>query len=138
MKLEGRIYKSGKFWLIEIPILDAMTQGHTRKEALKMAQDLLETMFNDPAVKFELSVPSSTAGRFEVSSDSPKLWALVLRRLRESSGLSLKEAATRLGQKSKNAYARYERGEVTPTVEKFDELVRAVKPSNKDLILSLH
>lgn len=135
MKLGGRVYKDGKFWLIEIPLLDAMTQGHTRKEALEMAKDLLETLVNDPAVKFTITA-SAKSEYFEVSSGSPKLWALVLRRLRESSGISLAEAAQRLGQKSKNAYARYERGTAVPTVEKFTELIRVVAPS-KDLVLSL-
>jgi predicted RNase H-like HicB family nuclease len=30
MRFSGQIYKDGQFWLAEIPILDAMTQGHTR------------------------------------------------------------------------------------------------------------
>ncbi|MBC8457698.1 MAG: hypothetical protein H8D67_06875 [Deltaproteobacteria bacterium] len=30
MRFSGKIYKDGRFWLAEIPILDAMTRGHTR------------------------------------------------------------------------------------------------------------
>lgn len=41
MEIEGKIWKDGKFWLVEIPALDAMTQGRTRKEALNMAKDLV-------------------------------------------------------------------------------------------------
>ena len=37
MRFSGKIYKDGKFWLAEIPILDAMTQGYTRKNAVEMA-----------------------------------------------------------------------------------------------------
>jgi len=48
MRLHGRVYKDGKFWLAEIPILDAMTQGRTRKEAFAMVADLLETLANRP------------------------------------------------------------------------------------------
>jgi len=44
MRFSGKIYKDGRFWLAEIPILDAVTQGHTRKEALEMAADMVETM----------------------------------------------------------------------------------------------
>ncbi len=29
MRFSGKVYKDGKFWLAEIPILDVMTQGHT-------------------------------------------------------------------------------------------------------------
>lgn len=42
MRFHGSVYKDGKFWLAEIPILDTMTQGYTRKEALVMVEDLLE------------------------------------------------------------------------------------------------
>jgi transcriptional regulator with XRE-family HTH domain len=40
----------------------------------------------------------------------------------------------RLGVKSRNAYARYEQGVSVPTVEKLDELLRAVAPG-RDLVL---
>ena len=58
---------------------------------------------------------------------------LVLRRQRERSGLSLAQAAQRLGVKSRNAYARYERGTSVPSVEKLGQLIKAV--SEKDLVL---
>lgn len=38
------------------------------------------------------------------------------------------EAARRLGAKSANAYARYERGETCPTLEKLSEPMAAVSP----------
>ena len=44
MEMEGKIWKDGKFWLVEISALDAMTQGKTRKEALAMAEDLVVGM----------------------------------------------------------------------------------------------
>ena len=53
MRLHGRVYKDGKFWLAEVPLLDAMTQGHTRKEALAMVADLLETLANRPGAVFQ-------------------------------------------------------------------------------------
>jgi hypothetical protein len=33
MRLAGRIWKAGKHWLVEVPTLDATTQGRTRAEA---------------------------------------------------------------------------------------------------------
>ena len=33
-----------------------------------------------------------------------------------------------LGQTSKTAYARYEQGQSVPTMQKFEELLRAVSP----------
>ena len=62
-------------------------------------------------------------GDFEVSSsDTRGMISLLLRRQRERSGLSLAEAAERLGAKSRNAYSRYERGTSVPTLEKLNEL----------------
>ena len=133
MRFHGEVYKDGKFWLAEIPLLDAMTQGYTRKEAFTMVKDLLETLVNRPG--FAVTVHPGRQGDFEVSSDDPRsLISLFLRRQRERSGLSLSEAAQRLGAKSRNAYARYERGTTMPSLEKLAELYQAVAPG-KDIVL---
>lgn len=57
-----------------------------------------------------------------------------LGRQRERSGLSLSEAAGRLGAKPRNAGALYERGTSMPSLEKWVELYQAVAPG-KDIIL---
>ena len=44
MRFEGRIRRDGRFWLVEIPAFDAATQGRSKREALAMARDLIETM----------------------------------------------------------------------------------------------
>ena len=46
MRFSGTLYKDGKFWLAEIPILDLMPQGRTKKEAYKMVADMLESLVN--------------------------------------------------------------------------------------------
>ena len=127
MRFSGRVYEEGKFWLAEVPVLDAMTQGRTRKEALDMAGDLLESLANRPG--FSVTVHPEHGDEFEVSSqDTRGLVSLLLRRQRERSGLSLAETAERLGAKSRNAYAPYERGTTAPTLDKLSELLRAVSP----------
>ncbi len=127
MRFLGKIYEDGEFWLAEVPVLDAMTQGHTREEALEMAEDLLMSLANRP--EFSVEVHSGEGDTFEVSSpDTRGLVSLLLRRQRERSGLSLAEAADRLGARSRNAYARYERGASAPTLDKLSELLRAVSP----------
>jgi predicted RNase H-like HicB family nuclease len=124
MRFEGTITRDGRFWLAEIPVLDAMTQGRTRKEALEMIADWLETMVNRS--NFQAEVHTRSRGEFEVSgNDAAAMTALLLRRLRETSGTSLREVASRMGAASRNAYARYERGEAVPTMEKLDALVKA-------------
>ena len=73
-----------------------------------MVEDLLESLANRPG--FSVTVYPGKHGDFEVSSNDPRgLISLFLRRQRERSSLSLSEAAARLGAKSRNAYAQYER-----------------------------
>jgi len=98
-----------------------------------MVEDLLETLANRPG--FSVKVHPGTHGDFEVSAtDTRGMISLLLRRQRERSGLSLAEAAERLGAKSRNAYARYERGTSVPTLEKLNELLHAVAP-DQDFVL---
>ena len=132
MRFSGSVYKDGKFWLAEVPILEAMTQGTTKKEAFEMVKDLVETLANVP--DFDVTVYPGKEGTFELGSeDTRTMIRLLLRRQREKSGLSLADVAHRLGAKSRNAYARYERGSSVPTVEKLDELLQAVSP-DQDIV----
>lgn len=133
MRFCGRVYKDGKFWRAELPLLHAMTQGHTREEACATAADLLRRLANRPG--FQVTVHPGKNGDFEVSStDGRVLISLFLRRQREKSGLSLSQAAARLGAKSRNAYARYERGTSMPGLEKLTQLYQAVAPGS-DIVL---
>jgi len=36
MRFQGTLRRDGKFWLAEVPVFDAMTQGRAHKEALAM------------------------------------------------------------------------------------------------------
>jgi DNA-binding XRE family transcriptional regulator len=127
MRLAGRIWKDNKFWLAEVPMLDALTQGRSHRGALRMMADLVQTMANKPS--FHVAVFPGAHGAFEIGSDDvAALVAVMLRRQREKHGLSLSEVAHRLGSRSKTAYARYEQGRTAPTVEKLFELLAAVAP----------
>ena len=133
MRLFGKVYEDGPFWLAEVPLLEAMTQGHSRAEALGMAKDLVESLANRPG--FSATIYPSQGDTFEVgSTDVRGMVGLVLRRQRERSGMTLAEAADRLGVKSRNAYARYEQGASVPTVEKLSQLIEAVSPEG-DFVL---
>ena len=133
MRFEGKVFRDGRFWLAEIPLLEAMTQGRTRAEALAMIADWLETMVD--RADFRAEVHHHGKSEFEVSgNDIPAMTALLLRRRREVSGASLRDVATRLGASSRNAYARYERGEVVPTVDKLDALLKATSPG-RDFVI---
>ena len=46
MRFVGKVFKAGKYWAIEIPILDIATQGRTKKEAYEMIADAVESLVN--------------------------------------------------------------------------------------------
>lgn len=132
MRFEGRIWKDGKHWLVEVPMLDVMTQGRTRKEALAMIVDSIESLAHQKG--FRANVYRAGEETIEVgSSDIAALIALLLRRQREAHGLSLAEVSKRLGQTSRNAYARYEQGASVPTIEKLQRLLSIV--AGRDFVL---
>jgi DNA-binding XRE family transcriptional regulator len=122
--------KDGRLWLVEIPALHASTQGRTKSEALRMAEALIETMADTKG--FRATAYSTVGANFEIGANRINvLLALLLRRQRERHGLTLAEAAARMGQRSRNAYARYEQGKSMPTVEKLEQLLKAIAPNQK-------
>jgi len=133
MRFSGKIYKDGKYWLAELPILDLMTQGRTKREAYEMVADMLDTMVNQK--DFEITVFKGKKDTFEVGSSDAKYFVrLLLQRKRELSGLSLSQVASRLGMSSRNTYARYEQGKSVPSVEKLNDLLHAVCPDT-DIVI---
>jgi hypothetical protein len=133
LRFHGEIYRSGRHWLAEVPVFDAMTQGRTRNEALSMIGDWFVSMVDEP--DFSVRVFAHGRGEFEVApDDSRPMISLLLRRQRQKSGLTLAQAAERLGAKSRNAYARYEQGVAVPTVTKLDELLKAIAP-DRDIVV---
>jgi predicted RNase H-like HicB family nuclease/DNA-binding XRE family transcriptional regulator len=133
MRLAGCVFKVGKFWIIEVPILSVVTQGYTKKEAFEMIADAIESLVNKKGFKVE--VFPGKGGYFELGSpDLSTLTAFLLRRQRMKQGLTLVEVAKRLGAKSHNTYARYEQGKSIPSIEKFSKLLSALSPDN-DFVL---
>ena len=56
------------------------------------------------------------------------LLAISLRRQREKSGSTVREVSKRLGSKSPNAYAQYERGRTGISLDKYEQLLMAANP----------
>ena len=134
MELEGKIWKDGKSWLVEVPALDVCTQGHTRKEALRMIADAIEVLiggyFSEDKLKnFKIHVQDYKNGAIWVSSsDNRLLLSFSLIRQREISKSTVREVSERLGSKSPHAYAQYERGKMRVTLDQYERLLRAVNP----------
>lgn len=135
MELEGKIWKDGKFWLVEVPSIDVCTQGHTKKEALEMIEDAIKELiisyFSDrDAESFTISVCDYKKNSIGITcSDNSLILAFSLRRQREMSKSTVRDVSERLGSKSPNAYAQYERGNVKVTVDQFERLLQAVNPN---------
>lgn len=126
MMITGRIWKDGTWWIAESEIADVCTQGRSRKHATAMLADAFETLIDRPSFRATVN-DDGDAGAVTIEANEPAtLAAFVLHRLREASGLTLSQVADVMGKKSKNAFARYEQGQAIPTIDKFDELLRAV------------
>ncbi|MCK4412702.1 MAG: helix-turn-helix transcriptional regulator [Candidatus Eisenbacteria sp.] len=133
MRFAGRVFRVGRYWAVEVPILDVVSQGRTKKDALEMIADAVESLANRPG--FKLDVFPGAGEYLEVGSkDQAALTALLLRRARQRAGLTLAQVAERLGATSINAYARYEHGRSIPSVEKLSQLFSAVT-SDRDLVV---
>lgn len=127
MLLSGRVWKHKKDWLIEIPALDLMTQGRTRKDALKMIKDAIYQLVHHK--NFRIKVQPGKGESFSVKTNDIKyLLALLLKRQRLKHNLSLSDVASHLGVKSKNSYAQYEQGRSEPSLSKMQQLLKAINP----------
>lgn len=134
MRLAGHVFKSGKYWSIEVPILGIVTQGHSKKDSFTMIADAIESLVNKK--NFKVDVYPGKKSYFEITSKNiAALTAFLLRRQREKHGLTLVEVSKRLGAKSHNTYARYEQGRSVPTIEKFSILL-SVLSENNDFVLT--
>lgn len=144
MELEGKVWKdqNSSWWLVEISFLEVMSQGKTRKEALEMIKDAVLELLKDSYVhllseQFQLYVNLYENGIIGMgASDEKILLALGLKRQRLRSGSTIRDVSYRLKSKSPNAYARYERAEVKPSLEKFARLMHAANPRRRPLLLS--
>jgi hypothetical protein len=125
--ITGRLWRDGTWWLAESEIADVCTQGRSRKDAARMLADAFETLIDRPGCKVAVTDEGRADGEVTIEASEPAvLAAFVLQRLRLSSGKSLSQVAHAMGRSSRNAFARYEQGRAVPTIDMFDELLRAV------------
>jgi len=132
MMLIGKIAKAeGTWWYAECEIVGAFTQGKSRRDALFMLGDCIETKVNRAGFNVRVTEigPEGDAIAVFVDSDEPAVLAAeVLKYQREMHHLSLADVAKALGASSRNAYAMYEQGKREPSLSKFRELLAVVAP----------
>jgi predicted RNase H-like HicB family nuclease len=139
MELEGKVWKDEKFWLAEVPSLNVMTQGKTRKEALFMIEDaiigLINCYFKEKAgEEFKIHVNDYKDVIGITSTNTKLLMAFSLKRQREMSESTIQEVAERLGSKSPNSYAQYEKGKIRISLDKYEQLLEAVNPAHHPIL----
>lgn len=135
MRFEGRVWKdkASKFWLVEVPLLDVMTQGTSKQDAYRMIADAIEVLVDRKGFKVNVQ-PLGGAELTVGANQGGVLIALMLKRQREAHHLTLMEVARRLHSKSPNTFARYEQGKSVPTVEKLNQLMKAIDPEFEPIL----
>jgi len=133
MLLEGKVWKSGSHWLIEVPVLDVATQGRSQKDAYTMLKDAFNLLLGHKSLPLKIHPLTESRFLLEVVDDT-ELLALILKRQRVKHDLSLSEMAKRLKVRSKNTYAQYEQGRSQPSLSKLQEFLSAM---NSGIRLSL-
>ena len=134
MYLQGKVWRDGKFWLIEIEILDVMTQGKTKREAYKMLKDAIELLVNKKGFKVTV-LPKEGSEFFIKASNEQELIAFMLKQQRIKNHLTIQEITHRLRVNSINAYAQYEQGKSLPSLTKIQKFLSAM---NRNLLLTLN
>lgn len=139
MELEGRIWKSKNHWLVKVAALDIMTQGETREEALFMIKDAIKEYmkyyFESEVKGLRIKVNEYTKTIIGITANNNKLLlALSLRKQREKSGSTVREASERLGSKSPNSYAQYEKGRTRISLDQYEKLLYAANPQQTRVI----
>ena len=128
MLFDAKIYKDGKFWLAEIPTLDAMTQGRTKAKAIAMLKDWVKSSVDGVDVKIHETLGG---GFVVVTDDSMEMFAFLLQRQRLKAGLTVRQVAHKLGFKSHNGYAQYERGQHELSLSQLQKFLTAISPARK-------
>jgi hypothetical protein len=123
-----QITGQGRNWTAIAPMLDLLATATTKAAALEALCRAIETAIDRSGAVVTLG--DSTID----CTVSALLIGLCLRRFRAASGQSLAQVSDKMGYKSRNQYARYERGEAVPAVDTFFALLRAVAPDNRFVI----
>lgn len=128
MRINGKVWHSGDFWLVEAPMLDLATQAQTKNEIPAMMKDVIETLINDP--DFIVDVTLENDAVLIEPNDDKKLIALILKRQRSKRHLTLEQVAKAYGATTTD-YAQYEHGKHMPSFEKLDQILEAINPEIK-------
>ena len=134
MKIEGYIYKNPKkdeyAYIVEMPHIisigvDTVEDGYLLiKEALC---DALTEHIGNKIDKKNISVVKLSHNKFDVSFEDPNIiMPYILKNLRKSKKLSMKEVCDLSGLKYPNSVRQYEIGKSNSGFSKFDQLITSL------------
>lgn len=127
VNFEGFVWKEGRLWPIEVPALDVITQGRTKKDAYSMMKEAVELLVDEKGFKVEV-VPMKHDRfvlRAKRSEHDRCLVALLLKQQRARFGLSTNDVARKLGI-TKHAYAQYEQARSLPSLTRIQDFLSAM------------
>ena len=106
-------------------------RGRTFQTSLKNSRSKAGARESENKAGKKLGVKASLRGNDVIgitAKDTKILLSLSLIKQREKSNSTVRDVSKRLGSKSPNAYAQYERGRLSVTLEKYEQLLLAVNP----------
>jgi predicted RNase H-like HicB family nuclease len=133
MRVEATIHseKEGGF-SVHIPAFALWTQGETLEECQTMAVDAVVSALESESTNAGLSFSDKVFAfaenekQFTIKLPTREGVMLMVKQLRQETGLSLAEMTKATGNKSKNATLQYEKGRREPGVQKLEELLGAL------------
>lgn len=130
LTFQGKVWKDSRYWLIEIPALDVMTEGYSRADALDMLKDAVESLIDRSGFEADVALLSDNVVvlRSRKPASERILAGFFLKQQRAKHGLTLNDMAKRLHLKSRNAYAQFEQGRSFPSLCKIQEFISAMNP----------
>lgn len=124
--VEWKIWKEGKFWLVESKVLDVMTQGFTRNEALEMAIDAVRSLLDMPKYEAEL-LKGETKEQFFLGFSDPKpILSLMMERARGAANLTYEALCKKVDVASKSTVKSFLAGKHDPGVAKLQKYADAM------------
>jgi DNA-binding XRE family transcriptional regulator len=129
--LTGRITRDGADYLAECDVIGAFTQGTSRKDAMAMLADCIETMIDPTRIRVRVTEAGEEShGVYSVRVDADNLGLLaatVLVYQRERHKLTRAQVAKRVSSTAA-AYASLEDGTRQPSLTQFCALLAAIAP----------
>lgn len=102
MILTGTVVKDGTWWVIQCPVLDAMTQGRTKQEALEMMVDWVQSMLGD--AKYPIDIQSVGKNDFNMRmKDFQPILQMVMERARSNAQMTYEDVAKTLNRASRSS-----------------------------------